>query len=57
VTTGRTPHPADESTLHALLGAIEGLAVWYLDNHQEARALEAVPTLLSIVRGVYPFRP
>jgi hypothetical protein len=41
----------------ALLGAIEGLAMHFLEDENAQRALDAVPVMLALFRRIYPWRP
>jgi AcrR family transcriptional regulator len=55
---GRTPHLADELTVTGLLGMIETLVAYKLDDTSGIPATEdALPTALRIYRSVYPFTP
>jgi AcrR family transcriptional regulator len=64
---GRVPHPPDELTMFALVGAIEGLALKFLDEEDQQNSQtrkpeamdidRAVPVLLHVFRSVYPWRP
>jgi AcrR family transcriptional regulator len=54
---GRVPHPPEELTVYALVGAIEGLVYRFLDRGDVEDASKAVPVALHVYRSVYPWRP
>ena len=46
---GVATRPPDELTIFALVSAMEAVAMRYVSRHEEARAVEAAPTLVELV--------
>ena len=46
---GVATRPPDELTIFALVSAMEAVAMRYVARHEEARAVEAAPTLIELV--------
>jgi AcrR family transcriptional regulator len=46
---GAATRPPDELTIFALVAAMEAVAMRYVARHEEARAVEAAPTLIELI--------